>query len=153
QSGNDAVFLHVRRSNDVLQCAENPCELDPTFGTGGADVLYVELADESGRTVSRTVALTVNPSPSEPTMALAFDLELTLTPAGTSLLPRARFRERTIPYLSGGPCLPGDPFVDLIPVLGSAPSAPDTVSPDGGALAAGAVHLPALYAAAPTGPF
>lgn len=147
-SGSDAVFLHIRRSNDVLQCVQDPCELDPTFGTGGNDVLYVELADETQRTISRSLALTVNPSPTEPTLAPAFELELTLAPDGVDLLPSARFRECALGYLSGGPCST-EPLEGLTPVAGP----PETVSADGGVLAAADSHVPAFYATAPIGPF
>jgi hypothetical protein len=148
QAGTDAVFLHVRRSNDEAQeCADIPAP-DTCFGTGGNDVLYVELGDEAGDTVSRTYTLTQNPT-SSPDLPNAYELELTLTPDGDVLLPSARFRECKTSYLSGGPCAPADPILDLVPE--TAP--PTSTSVDAGALDAGDSHVPAFYANAPGGAF
>ena len=150
-TGSDAVYLHVRRSNDVRQCQADPvCGplADSEFGAGGNDVIYIELADEAGETIARTVTLTQNPT-SSPDLPNAYELELTLTPSGTSLLPSGRWRECKDSYLSGGPCSAAVPLTALTPVAGP----PATVSADGGALAAGQSHLPAFYASAPAGPF
>jgi hypothetical protein len=147
-AGTDAVFLHVRRSNDEAQQCAEILPPDTCFGTGGADVLYVELADEANDTISRTYTLTQNPT-SSPDLPNAYELELTLVRVGDQLLPSARFRECKTSYLNGGPCAPADPLLDLVPVTGP----PETTSVDGGALAASESHLPAFYAAAPGGPF
>jgi len=147
-AGTDAVFLHVRRSNDEAQQCAEILPPDTCFGTGGADVIYVELADEANDTISRTYTLTQNPT-SSPDLPNAYELELTLVRVGDQLLPSARFRECKTSYLNGGPCAPADPLLDLVPVTGP----PETTSADGGALDAGESHLPAFYAAAPGGPF
>lgn len=147
-TGTDALFLHVRRSNDPAQeCADIPSP-DTCFGTGGNDVLYIELVDESGDTISRTYTLTQNPT-SSPDLPNAYELELELVPSDGLLLPTARFRECKTSYLAGGPCAPADPLVELTTVTGP----PADVSPDAGALEAGVVHIPAFYANAPGGAF
>lgn len=126
---SDAAYLLIRRGPDPN-------------GTSGSDTLFVELAADATFTPVAAIVLSVNPA-GDPQLPERIELELTLTPNAVdgTLLPSARYSE-----CGAGvqPCSPRPALLPLPPVT--------SPPPDGGALAAGVLHIPAFKEVVPPDP-
>ncbi len=118
---SDAAYLLIRRGPDPN-------------GTAGSDTLFVELAADATFTPVAAIVLSVNPV-GDPQLPERIELELTLTPNAVTgeLIPSARYSECGTGVQA---CSPRPALLPLPPVT-SPPL-------DGGALAAGVLHIPAF---------